>query len=390
MLLNRRSFTLGGGGVLIFPTVARAEGVDQAAPPLQFGNADFAGAWTPDFPIAELVAAAPPIKKGIAELLGANVFKSLDEIDRFFSPHTGGTSFLAWFNSKIANKGQWKGRSASGPDLEANFESYWSHATSIRPYSAMEFITYMSVFTNECGGNLATQSEKFGRPPDHPGISYLFDAFGMTYPNGKSWHKKSYNAAPNLTVFQSLADPIFQKAHPDQRQPATPPLYGTGEKVWAETKYPKDRFETKADPNKLGPLLDTDFFKFRGRGLIQTTWRDNYRMLAEFVKGYQGPNKILAKYAKAWAHLDLDVACTTSTSENWDEIFGDPEKIVLFYAVNKHAIDKQYLPLSTTTTGINGTELGSIERFGNRLGGDGYGPVLKARVGEICNALSLV
>jgi hypothetical protein len=214
MLLDRRSFTLGGVSLFILPTVTRAAGVDQATPPLQFGNADFAGAWTPDFPIAELVAAAPPIKKGIAELLGANIFKSLDQLHKFFSPHTGGASFLAWFNSNIAEKGQWKGRSASGPNLEANFDSYWSHATSTRSCSAMEFITYMAVFINECGGNLVSQPEKFGRPPDHPDISYLFDAFGMTYPNGKSWHKKSYNVAPNLTVLQSLSDPVFQGRTP--------------------------------------------------------------------------------------------------------------------------------------------------------------------------------
>src|SRR5271169_1065935 len=72
-----------------------------------------------------------------------------------------------------------------------NFNSFWTTYVSSKQCTLLEYLAYMSVFINECNGNLVSQSERYGSPA-HPGIAYLYDHFKITTPNRTFW-KASYN-----------------------------------------------------------------------------------------------------------------------------------------------------------------------------------------------------
>ena len=86
--------------------------------------------------------------------------------------------------------------------------------------------------------------------------------------------------------------------------------------------------------------------------------------------------------------MGVDAICSTSTSSQWDEIFAESTHEILGVTIRIHAGSGGYLPLGTTVDDINGNEARSIEYFGNRIGGQGYGARLKARVSQACFALS--
>ena len=108
--------------------------------------------------------------------------------------------------------------------------------------SLMEFLTYMSVFINECNGNLANQSERFGNIA-HPGISYLFDSFEVKSANGHVWRKKSYNQ--NMSCFDLFHDQRFISAH--SGLPLSDKLANTTDDVWRGASFPKDAYPTGGD-----------------------------------------------------------------------------------------------------------------------------------------------
>ena len=85
--------------------------------------------------------------------------------------------------------------------------------------------------------------------------------------------------------------------------------------------------------------------------------------------------------------MSKDDILTLSATSDWDAIFDDPTRDVLTYAVLVHAKAGDYIPLAKSAAEINGTGKGSIARFGDRLGGLGYGQRLQGRVSAICEAL---
>jgi hypothetical protein len=369
--------------ISMIPNLLHAE--DLIQPPAETFSADFAQAWELiEGKDIELVAANNDIPSGYAESFGAVYFRNAKEIDKFFTSRVN-SDFINFFNSHVAGKADWVGKRIIGNDAPSNFRAYWNAATSNTPVNLVEFISYMSVFINEIGGNLRSRTETFGNA-QHPGISYLFDDVIITSPGGRKWRKASYNSRDwNDSLLVSLNNDFFLRGKASDR--FYDALRYTSDPAWAGGAYPLMSFPTSSKPSDTGIILGGDFFKFRGRGLIQTTWRTNYRSLAERIISNPNASSATSKFAASWKGLSPNEICTSSSSADWDELFNDPDRVLLTEAVKLHAEAGNYLPLATTSSELNGRQLGSIVAMGNGIGGGQYGLNLKARVRQICIAL---
>lgn len=358
-------------------------------PPLLQGRADFGHAWESEA-VPEIVAAAPApdLPKGYAENFAATRFQDPRSIDDYFRHHTG-KSFIRWFNDNVARRRYWAGRKITGNHLNRKFHNFWAAYLQSGDISLMEFISYMTVFVNEVGGDFSFKSEQIN--PDnsniqHPGICYLFDRFPINA-GSQLWYKKSYNLPTNKLCRALFNTEAFNADR--QHLPLAEALIGTTDNVWSSQTYPKERFSYSADPRKTGYVLEADFYKFRGRGLIQTTWRGNYSQLVTYVQSYSGTSPIITQFREKWKAYTPDDVCTISTNADWDLLFAGTENIIECTAIRLHAQRGQYLPLSSSSQILNGQDTGSLVTFGDDIGGGGYGNRLKARVFQIATTLGL-
>ena len=271
--------------------------------PNEGGSADFASAWTLEQSgTATFVSAVPDVPMGYAERYGNIQFSSVSAINDEFQKRTSRT-FINWFNENVAGKQAWSGKRIVGEKVEANFNAFWDQYCSRSRTTLLEFIAYMSVFVNECDGNLVYQSERYGTTA-HPGIAYLFDSFTMQYANGRVWRKASYNTGRlNRSAFSLFNDNNFLSAHSDLMYAKR--LANTNDLRWDNDEYPVGDYPTSGDAAVDGLILETDFYKFRDRGLIQTTWRTNYLKIVEFIKTYEGTSPIVSSYSRGWAGIQF-------------------------------------------------------------------------------------
>src|SRR5207244_3272909 len=88
---------------------------------------------------------------------------------------------------------------------------------------------------------------------------------------------------------------------------------------------------------RAGFIIEADFFKFRGRGFIQTTGRSNYRPIIDFILNYVGPNAVINQYRAQWHGKDSDTLATISTNRDWDNLFQNTDLIIPAAAINIHS-----------------------------------------------------
>lgn len=345
-------------------------------------RADFASVWSVVEPGTEFGWGALDLPNGYAEAYASTVFSRVDDLADYFEKRTN-KSFSQWFNSNMAGNGIWSTAKISGANVETNFTHFWDNYLVNGPINLVHFLAYMSIFINECGGNLISRTEAIGYP-GHPGLAYPFDVITMGNPQKGTWRKASYNQNPNIRAGELFQSDHFNAAH-GGLEPAS--VRGSANPVWLGQKYPQGNFTTSTKQSDAGYLLQADFHKFRGRGLIQTTWRSNYRKIVEFIVDYSGPNEVLQSYKSKWQDTDPEIICTISRDHEWDELFEKTNGIVSGRAIVLHAAAGKYLPLATTTASLNDSNAGSLLVFGDRIGGQGYGNRLKARFVEMAMQL---
>jgi len=205
------------------------------------------------------------LPRSFAASVARHAFEDAAAINDHFERKFG-LEFPAWFRTACGGRGAWRERNIPA-DADANFALAWNNTRQIfgGPASFFQFVCLASIIINETGGTFAPISERYGRR-GHPGIAYLFDAIAGV--------KQSYNKAPNVPAGKLFNDRDFIAAHGDL--PPAPRLKNTSDARWNGQAYPQGEFSTSDRPAETGFIMETDFFKFRGRGLIQTTFRGNY------------------------------------------------------------------------------------------------------------------
>ena len=149
--------------------------------------------------------------------------------------------------------------------------------------------------------------------------------------------------------------------------------------------------------------MQADFYKYRGRGVIQTTSRAGYLPAVSFIQGYSGSNTVLNDYKRRWTGLSRDVAATASTNADWDLIFGQGEMLARAVRLHSGTGNSDYLTMSTQAgtlldvparpaRGVPRGTPGSIFFMGRRISGSysyASGPYRERVLGMLNGMLAL-
>jgi hypothetical protein len=304
-------------------------------------------------------------------------FTNAADINTWFKTKKG-SDFITWFNSSVALKENWAGiKMAADPDMISRFNALWDLIPVIfgtPSINLLQFISLMSIVNNETGGKIKPVTELIGNAAN-PGLSYAFNKIAGT--------KKSYNTLnSNITAFDLFNNSDYIAAHGTAALGNI--LKKTTDIKWKGEIYPAG-VETSTDPLKSGFICQADFFKFRGRGFIQTTTRGNYRQLVEFVQQYTGPNAIIKQYQAKWKGKTPDVTATTSTNNDWDTLFQNTNLVIPAAAISIHnKSGGNYLAKISLNPGVDT----NIRNMGKAISGaNTYADLFLKRVIQIANGL---
>ncbi len=308
-------------------------------------------------------------------------FATAADINGYFAQH-GAADFISWFNANAANHGSWAKRAiGTRPAVASNFQAIWDRIPQIfgsANINLLQFLSLMSILINEVGADLAPISERIGTK-DHPGLAYAFDRI-----SGK---KRSYNVdGSNWTAHKCFNDADFVAAHGQKALGAQ--FQNTTDQRWRGYVYPAG-VPTDVDPAVTGFVMEADFYKFRGRGLIQTTWRDAYKALIGFIQSYSGTQAAVLDRTRRWSGMTADKIASVSSNSDWDDLFMRSDLEIPCVAIAQHNRGGNYLSLSTDPHVLNGREEhGSIWRVARTIsGGDAYADLMRNRVIALCNLL---
>jgi len=294
----------------------------------------------------------------------------------------GAESFYAWFNTRFKGVPDVVDRFPCD-DSEANrkaFAAFWDQTGTIfnqGTITGLEFCALMGINLQEAHGRLGGATEKMNKMDrPHPGLAYAFDRIEET-------RKASYNGGSNRTVLALCTDPLFLKAH-GQKAGAAALLNRPGgiDPRWGGDVWPSD-VPADPDPAKNGFVMEADFYKFRGRGVIQTTWRSSYEGVIKWVLGEGAKsNPELANIAARWRNAvqDIDPAAqisaiaTISTNADWDLVFQQGitlAKGVAIFSASKSDFLRDLKKDPAILDGDKKTK-GSLRFFASRINGGDY------------------
>jgi hypothetical protein len=305
---------------------------------------------------------------------------------------TGHTNFFDWYNATFLGVAAMQQRypSTVTPQKNSRFTAFWNQIPVVfdqASITAIEFCALMAVSIEETGGNMwAAPEEMNGLNHPHPGLAYGFDAI----PN----LKQSYNHAPNLNALALFQENRFTTAH-GALAGAQSILGRPGgiDPRWSGEVWPSD-VPANVDEQVNGFVMQADFYKFRGRGVIQTTWRSDYKFLVQYILSVQpAQSQALANLGAKWraatqglqGAAQVEAIATISTNSDWDTAFG--ESLLLAKGVEIDSTQKNnYLKSLARTANLldaaDRKQRGALLYFAAHINGGSYpdrvAPMMKA------------
>ena len=323
---------------------------------------------------------------------GSVRFHNSQDIHDFFSKNGNSENFIDWFRSNIAEKDFWSsgvffGKTRNYKTIPksalTNFDLVWNTIIPWLPngdegINLFQFFALCSLVINETGGHFVPLSE-------NGGLAYMFGT--------NEDKKKSYNASPaNRNAFELFNDEFFLSSHKEMLQYDYVQEKARFDERWSGEAYPIDAPELITN---AGIIAEADFFKFRGRGLIQTTFRNNYIRIIEEIINYSGENNLVLSYKEKWSlkyGADFDKIATASKNTEWDDLFMNSDLVIPCIAIKTfHTRRNNFLDIDVNITSsevLNGTNSGSFYYVGFRTGGsENYGKMVKARILQMLSQL---
>jgi hypothetical protein len=331
----------------------------------------------------------------VARCAGTTLSGAAD-INALFQPAGG---FFKWYNQTMSGKAAFthRGAARNDSDINAHFNRFWdllSVAFGKDPISFVEFCALMAINLEETTGNLTAAPEEVnGMHSVPPGLAYAFNAIpGL---------KQSYNKASNRTAFECFNDQDFLAAH--RALPGADRVLnrlGGIDPAWGSGFWPRG-FDATPDATVNGFVMQADFYKFRGRGVIQTTWRADYKAILSYILAADfTAHPDLAAQRQTWTDragalggdAQLEAILTKSRTEEWDQIFLNP--LILAQGVSIDNLAKgSYLSLAHNVDVLSAdarTE-GSLLHMAARINGGEYPTrVVPMMKGLMCGVADLL
>lgn len=319
--------------------------------------------------------------------LAAMELSNSAELEAYFA---SAGNFTDWFNAVLGGQAPFRRESGSAMTMptaasaRARFAGFWDalrFAYEVPRITIMDFAALVAIVLNETSGHFTGLVESSGRSHGgrsdargrHPGLAYFFDQIQLS----PTRRKASYNhAAGNRTAAALFDDPDFVRAHGSLGGATRLANQGNGfGGVWSGHYYPQDQFSVDESDPETAFIREADFYKFRGRGIIQTTGRGNYLRLAEHVRLARSGDPAIQALTARWSSLSNEQACTVSTNADWEALFAVPEMLAVAFSLHSGGRNS-YRRMSTRADVLNAIPApgqngvpGSIYQMGRRISG---------------------
>lgn len=312
----------------------------------------------------------------------------------FWLSNTNST-FSTFFNNKNSNKNHWgvrlDGRPASfviGKEGDDRLTKIFTNknikiVTGYNDINIYQFLIMTAIMINETNALFKTDISEFGN------FKYMFSAI----PNVKT----SYNCSGvrpcsslgNKSAYDLFHDSVFMNL------PARTNMYkpkDINDDAWKGYIYPSGEptgdAKTPSQIYKEGGLIaEADFYKFRGRGVIQLTGRSNYKLWFKFIidnKSTLNMSSDSLAIVNGWGNNDLDTIATKITNTQLDTLFSDISLAILLFKT--HSSNKILVQMYNVQTPNEFIDLAF--KYGKSISGSGeYGNLFANRVFEILEGI---
>lgn len=335
------------------------------------------------------------IKKILSFMADLRFSKSSD-IDTAFSMlgPEGGTGYLGWLQPRLRKIGSFKKGALHIEGKTFNFQfnqmsregfsSLWDGIPLIFGREEINVLEFLSL-------DLATHVEGYGDyqivsegEREEKTLNYFFEEIVVFNPkeNKNIRVKVSYNTSKrlgNLTAHDLFSNKIFKQAH-HELLPTSNVGWTPDDPSWGKEDYSETHASSSLIDDSTSYIRQADFFKFRGRGYIQTTGRANYHNLANKLK-----EKIELIPSPLWSlvdswHDNIVRALTESRDEDWTSLFKNTNCVVGHLAVENFS-ENGCLNIGSDYQALNGSGAGTVSNLGDQI--NSYGPALREAVKAI-------